>query len=68
MDRITHLIMWIFVGALLVLIVTHPKGFATSVNAVGGQVTNDASLLAGYAPAQPGGTHPAQFASVQSGA
>jgi hypothetical protein len=58
-DKITHLIMWIFVGALAVLVVTHAAGFATAVNAVGGQVTNDASLLAGYAPAQGGGTHPA---------
>jgi hypothetical protein len=46
-----HLVMWIFVGALCVLVVTHASGFATSVNAVGGQVTNDASLLAGYTPA-----------------
>lgn len=50
MDKIVHLIMWLFVGSLVVLVVTHPKGFATSVNAVGGQVTNDAALLAGYAP------------------
>jgi hypothetical protein len=47
---IVHLVMWIFVGALCVLIVTHASGFSTSVTAVGGQVTNDASLLAGYAP------------------
>lgn len=52
MDKITHLIMWLFVGSLLVLVVTHAAGFATAVNAVGGQVTNDAALLAGYAPAK----------------
>lgn len=51
MDKIVHLVMWIFVGAIVVLIVTHAAGFATAVNAVGGQVTNDASLLAGYQPA-----------------
>lgn len=50
MNQITHLIMWLFVGALVVLVVTHASGFATAVSAVGGQVTNDASLLAGYAP------------------
>lgn len=55
MDKIVHLIMWIFVGALVVLIVTHASGFSTAVSAVGGQVTNDASLLAGYAPAASGG-------------
>lgn len=47
MTQITHLILWLFVGALLVLVVTHATGFATAVSAVGGQVTNDASLLSG---------------------
>jgi hypothetical protein len=56
MKDIVHLVMWVFVGALVVLIVTHASGFATSVNAVGGQVTNDASLLAGYNPAVSGGS------------
>jgi hypothetical protein len=55
-DKAIHLVMWIFVGAIVVLIVTHAAGFAQSVNAVGGQVTNDASLLAGYAPATAGGS------------
>jgi hypothetical protein len=50
MDKAVHLILWVFVGALVVLVVTHAAGFATAVSAVGGQVTNDASLLAGYAP------------------
>lgn len=50
MAKALGLIMWIFVGALVVLVVTHAKGFATAVNAVGGQITNDASLLAGYPP------------------
>lgn len=44
---VVHVILWLFVGALVVLIVTHAPGFATAVNAVGGQVTNDASLLTG---------------------
>lgn len=56
MDKIVHLIMWIFVGALMVLVVTHASGFATAVTAVGGQVTGDASLLAGYVPSSTGGT------------
>jgi hypothetical protein len=60
MDKIVHLIMWVFVGALVVLVVTHASGFSTAVTAVGGQVTNDASLLAGYAPAQSAGTQSAQ--------
>jgi hypothetical protein len=55
-DKAIHLIMWVFVGAIIVLIITHASGFAQSVNAVGGQVTNDASLLAGYAPATSGGS------------
>lgn len=56
MDKIVHLVMWVFVGALVVLVVTHASGFSTAVTAVGGQVTNDASLLAGYAPGQPSNT------------
>lgn len=64
MKDMTRIIMWIFMGALVVLIVTHASGFATAVTAVGGQVTNDASLLAGYAPAQAKGT---TAASVNSG-
>ena len=48
MDKFIKIIMFIFVGALVVLIVTHATGFSTAVNSVGGQVTNDAGLLAGY--------------------
>lgn len=63
-DAVIHLVMWLFIGALCVLIITHPKGFASGVNAVGGQVTNDASLLAGYAPAQASGTKAASFTTA----
>lgn len=44
-----HFVLWLFVGALVVLIVTRASGFATAVNAVGGQLTNDAFLLSGGA-------------------
>lgn len=47
MDKIVHLIMWVFVGALIVLIIKNATGFATAVSAVGGQITGDANLLAG---------------------
>lgn len=60
MEKGIHLVLWLFVGALVVLVVTHAPGFATSVNAVGGQVTNDASLLAGYAPSGGANYSPAQ--------
>jgi hypothetical protein len=50
---VIHVIMWLFVGALVVLVITHASGFSTAVTAVGGQVTGDASLLAGYEPAAP---------------
>lgn len=56
MKDVVHIILWVFIGALVVLVVTHAAGFATSVTAVGGQVTNDAALLAGYAPQVSGGT------------
>lgn len=48
MDKFIKIIMFIFVGALVVLIVTHAAGFSTAVQSVGGQVTQDAGLLAGY--------------------
>jgi hypothetical protein len=47
MSSVVKVIGWLFIGAIVVLIVTHASGFATSVTAVGGQVTNDASLLTG---------------------
>lgn len=47
MKDAVHFVMWLFVGALVVLVVTHASGFATAVNAVGGQLTNDAFLLSG---------------------
>lgn len=53
MKDIVHFVMWLFIGALVVLIVTHPSGFATSVGAVGGQLTTDAHLLAGQVPNNP---------------
>lgn len=50
MDRIAKIVMFVFIGALVVLVITHASGFSTAVSSVGGQVTNDASLLAGYQP------------------
>lgn len=45
---------YIFLGLALVLIVTHPQGFAGAVTSVGGQAYNESSLLAGQGMA--GGT------------
>jgi hypothetical protein len=47
MDRGIKIVMFIFVGALIVLILTHARGFATAVTAVGGQVAGFASGLSG---------------------
>lgn len=44
-----HLLLWLFVGSLVVLAVTHASGFSTAVTSVGGQLTNDAFLLSGGA-------------------
>ena len=49
MKDTVHFVMWLFIGALVVLVVTHASGFATATNAVGGQLTNDAFLLSGGA-------------------
>lgn len=47
MKDVTHLIMWLFVLSFAGLALRNAGGFATAVNAVGGQVTSDARLLAG---------------------
>lgn len=52
MKDIVHVILWLFIGALVVLVVTHAAGFATATTAVGGQLTNDAYLLSGGASGQ----------------
>lgn len=49
MEQVVRLIQWLFLGALVVLVVTHAAGFATAVSAVGGEVTKDAKLLTGAA-------------------
>ena len=47
MNAAVKVIMFIFIGALVVLVITHASGFSTAVTAVGGQVDNTASLLTG---------------------
>ncbi len=49
MKDVIHIILWIFIGALVVLVLTHGSGFSKATTAVGGQVTNDAFLLTGAA-------------------
>jgi len=40
-------VLFIFMGALIVLVLTHAQGFSTAVTAVGGQVSNIAGGLSG---------------------
>lgn len=47
MNNVVKIIMFVFVGALIVLVLTHAKGFSTAVTAVGGQVGNFAAGLSG---------------------
>lgn len=47
MNNVGHLIQLLFVGALIVLVITHASGFSSAVTAVGGTVTDDAKLLTG---------------------
>lgn len=56
MKDAVHVVLWLFIGALCVLVLTHAKGFATATNAVGGQLTNDAYLLSGGASGGTGTT------------
>lgn len=43
----TKVVLFIFIGALIVLVITHAAGFSTAVTAVGGQVTNIGAGLSG---------------------
>lgn len=47
MNAAVKVVMFIFVGALIVLVITHAKGFSSAVTAVGGQVGNFAAGLSG---------------------
>lgn len=47
MSTAVKVLLWFFLGCILVLIITHASGFSTAVTAAGGQVTNMGSLLTG---------------------
>lgn len=49
MHDVVHVILFFFIGAMLVLVVTHAAGFATATTAVGGQVANMGQILSGNA-------------------
>lgn len=42
-----EIILWFFMGCLVVLVVTHAPGFAQSVQAVGGEVNTLGTTLTG---------------------
>jgi hypothetical protein len=46
-QSMTKIVLFIFIGALIVLVITHAAGFSTAVTAVGGQVTNIGAGLSG---------------------
>jgi hypothetical protein len=54
MQSAVKVLMFIFIGALVVLVITHASGFSTAVTAVGGQVDNTANILAGTGAAGSG--------------
>lgn len=47
MDKAIKVLLFVFIGALVVLVLTHASGFSTAVTAVGGQVSNIGSGLSG---------------------
>lgn len=63
MDKAIKVVLFIFMGALIVLVVTHATGFATATSAVGGQITNDAYLLSGGGKAS-GATAPTSYSKT----
>lgn len=47
MKNFTEVVMWFFVGCIVVLVVTHAPGFAQAVTAVGGEVQGMGTILTG---------------------
>lgn len=47
MDKAIKVILWFFMGALMVLVVTHAPGFAQAVQSVGGEVNSMGVTLTG---------------------
>ena len=45
--KMTHIILWVIMGLLAVLIVTHPSGFSGAVASVGGVGYKESQLLSG---------------------
>lgn len=45
------IVTYIFLAIIAVLVITHAPGFAGAVTAVGGQATNETSLLTGASTA-----------------
>lgn len=59
-DTIVKVVLFVFMGALFVLILTHAAGFSTAVTAVGGQVSNFSAGLSGSGWPGTSGTATAQ--------
>lgn len=47
MDKAIKVLLWFFVGSLVVLVVTHAPGFAQAVQSVGGEVNTLGTTLTG---------------------
>jgi hypothetical protein len=54
MQSAVKVLMFIFIGALVVLIITHAKGSSSVFTTIGGQVDNTANILAGTGAAGSG--------------
>lgn len=50
------IVLYFFLGCLIVLVVTHAQGFSTATTAVGGQVAGLGEILTGNSVAQSQGT------------
>lgn len=47
MKSVMEIVLWFFLGSMLVLVVTHAPGFAQAVTAVGGEVNQMGTTLTG---------------------
>lgn len=47
MKNVMEIILWFFLGCMLVLVVTHAPGFAQAVTAIGGEAQGLGTILTG---------------------
>lgn len=47
LSNIMDVVLWLIIGSALVLVIMNPRGFSQDVQAIGGFVTGESTILAG---------------------